>query len=291
MMEGGVFSDFTLLWLVAHQTRLPKGTTDAASCLLEKWSEAAQVRGSRVQKELRGRVRLAINALGQGFLDHPENEHLRARLADGSLEAADYYRRILRMVYRMLFLLVAEERDQLFPEGALARGKSIYAENYSLSRLRERIRLVRGDECHDDLWRSQNVAFGLLERGNPSLGLPALGGGIFDPRMCPDLEGAQFDDAVKEAVRGFSLAPTKSGYRRINYRDLDVEELGGIYEGLLEEQPAIGVGQQAALRPRRRQAQGHRFLLHASGAGAGAHSQRAQTGHPAGAGFRAGHRG
>lgn len=55
------------------------------------------------------------------------------------------------------------------------------------------------------------------------------------------------NDALKAAVRGLSLAPTKSGYRRINYRDLDVEELGSVYESLLDEQPSLRSGAGRAL--------------------------------------------
>ncbi|MEJ5222425.1 MAG: DNA methyltransferase, partial [Tepidiforma sp.] len=250
MMEGGVFADFTLLWMVAHRTRLPRGTTDATSCILERWSEAALVRGARALGDLRIGVEKALQALGQGFLDHPQNQDLRAKLASGELDTIGYYRQLLRIVYRLLFLLVAEERDLIFPADRgdepvearqrRARGRAIYDANYSVSRLRERLRLARGDERHDDLWRAQRVAFDLLRAGNAGLGLPPLGGGIFDPRMCPDFEDAQLrNDALKNAIRGLSLAPTKSGYRRINYRDLDVEELGSVYESLLDEQPAL----------------------------------------------------
>ncbi|MBI2764925.1 MAG: N-6 DNA methylase [Chloroflexi bacterium] len=250
MMEGGVFADFTLLWLVAHRSRLPKGTSDTDACFLEQWYKAALVRGARALGDLRLGVENAIRALGQGFLDHPENEALREKLAAGDLDDVGYYRQLLRVVYRLLFLLVAEERDLLFPrdreeepqaqKDVRARGREIYNDHYSVSRLRERLRLDRGDNRHDDLWRAQRVAFDLLRAGNPNLGLPALGGGIFDTRMCPDLEAAQLrNDALKGAARGLSLAPTKFGYRRINYRDLDVEELGSVYESLLDEQPSL----------------------------------------------------
>ena len=240
MMEGGVFADFTLLWLVAHRTRLPEGTTDATSCYLQKWYDAALVRGTRALGDLRVGVEQAIRALGQGFIDHPANDALRARLASGELDESAYYRQLLRMVYRLLFLLVAEERDLLFPAGSNPRGREIFVENYSVSRLRERLRRERGDDRYDDLWRAQLVAFDLLRGGNEGLGLPPLGGGIFDRRMCPDLDDALLkNDALKGAVRGLSIAPTKSGYRRINYRDLDVEELGSVYESLLDEQPSL----------------------------------------------------
>lgn len=117
MMEGGVFADFTLLWMVAHRTRLPHGTADTNACFLERWYEAALVRGARALGDLRKGVEQAIRALGQGFIDHPGNEALRAKLAAGEIDSAGYYRQLLRIVYRLLFLLVAEERDLIFPAG------------------------------------------------------------------------------------------------------------------------------------------------------------------------------
>ncbi len=240
LMDGGVFSDFTPLWMVANRTRLPAGMTDATSCFLEQWYNTALVRGARALGDLRLGVEQGIRALGPGFLDHPANEDLRSKLAVGELDEVGYYRQLLRVVYRLLFLLVAEERDLLSPPFANPRGAAVYGDHYSVSRLRQRLRLDRGDARHDDLWRAQRVAFTMLRAGNDALGLPALGGGIFDTRMCPDLEGALLrNDALKTAVRGLSLAPTKSGYRRINYRDLDVEELGSVYESLLDEQPSL----------------------------------------------------
>ena len=72
----------------------------------------------RALDNLRDGVTAAIVALGQGLLEHPGNAELRARLLDGRLTGAGYYRQLLRLVYRLLFLLAAEERDLLFAPGA-----------------------------------------------------------------------------------------------------------------------------------------------------------------------------
>ncbi|MCS7001032.1 MAG: type II DNA modification enzyme, partial [Candidatus Kapabacteria bacterium] len=111
MFEGQVYADFALLWLICHQSRVEDAPP--AACWLERWSQAAQDQGVRALDALRNGVEQAIAALGRGFLAHPANGDLRDRLRSGALTAQDYYRQLLRLVYGMLFLLVAEERDLL----------------------------------------------------------------------------------------------------------------------------------------------------------------------------------
>jgi hypothetical protein len=87
----------------------------------------AAVRGStRALDALHEGVTMALKALGQGLLEHQENDALRERLVSGELSVTDYYRQLLRLVYRFLFLLVAEERDLLFTEDVAARLRTIY---------------------------------------------------------------------------------------------------------------------------------------------------------------------
>ena len=240
MMEGGVFSDFVLLWLLTHRTRLPGPSVPPDACYLEQWHQTGLQQGARAYSSLRLGVERAIRELGQGFIEHPQNDALRARAQRGELDAQGYYTQLLRVVYRVLFLLVAEERDLLFPAETSARGRVIYDEAYSVSRLRDR-RLRSGDERHLDLWRTQRTAFDLLRGGNEGLGLSAIGGGVFDPAVCADLEHAELSNRrLIDAIRGLSLARTDEGVlRRISYRDLDVEELGSVYESLLDEEPEL----------------------------------------------------
>jgi len=113
MMDGEVYADFALLWLLCHQSRVE--SDKAVDCWLEKWSQLAREEGTRVLKDLRVGVGKAIEALGRGFIGHPRNDQLREKLHSGTLTKDDFYRQLLRIVYRLLFLFVAEDRELLHP--------------------------------------------------------------------------------------------------------------------------------------------------------------------------------
>src|SRR5207249_9770944 len=106
MMDGEVYADFVLLWLLCHQSRVEAEKPE--ECWLEKWSRTAHEQGTRALDQLRNGVEKAITALGSGFLAHAANNALRERLCSGELNDQDYYRQILRFVYRLLVLLVAD---------------------------------------------------------------------------------------------------------------------------------------------------------------------------------------
>jgi hypothetical protein len=240
MMEGGVYADFALLFVLLHRSRLPKGMTDTSTCWLEQWREAAQREGTRALGDLRAGVETALRSLGRGFLAHPENEALRARLRSGDLSVEEYYRQLLRLVYRLIFMLAAEERELLFPETASPAAEIIYARHYSVSRLRDLAQQCRHGDRHDDLWRGLQVTFDALTHGNAALGLAALNGGLFDAASCADVDQALLSNAdLLDAARGLSLVRTGKTTRRVNYRDMNVEELGSVYESLLDLHPAL----------------------------------------------------
>lgn len=245
MLDGGVYADFVLLFLLLHRTRLAAPGVAPRACWLERWREDAAAQGMRALENLRKGVEAALVALGQGLLEHPANEQLRARLLDGRLTGAGYYRQLLRLVYRLLFLLAAEERDLLFPPGADPTRRAVYSEHYGVGRLRELVGRRRAADRHDDLWRSLTITFAMLrdeEGSGERIGLSALGGGLFDADACPDLDGAIVaNDRLLAAIRGLAFAkdPKTGLTRRVNYRDMDVEELGSVYEGLLELQPVL----------------------------------------------------
>ena len=99
MMDGEVYADFALLWLLCHQSRVEGDRPE--QCWLEKWSRAAQDTGTRALDTLRQGVEDAIKALGRGFLAHQANAALRQKLRDGGqkggLDTQDYYRQVLRL--------------------------------------------------------------------------------------------------------------------------------------------------------------------------------------------------
>ncbi|MBZ0290081.1 MAG: type II DNA modification enzyme, partial [Anaerolineae bacterium] len=133
MMDGEVYSDFVLLWLLCHQSRV-EGERPS-DCWLEKWMKVAEDQGTRALDQLRDGVEAAITALGLGFLEHPANHALRDKLTSGELSAQDYYRQLLRMVYRLLFLFVAEDRDLLLNPAADTPARERYIHYYSTHRL------------------------------------------------------------------------------------------------------------------------------------------------------------
>ncbi len=244
MLEDGAYADFVLLFLLLHRSRLPGVGQAPEECWLERWRAAAEDEGARALDELRAGVDAAIRVLGQGLLEHPANGALRERLIGGGLPVVGYYRQLLRLVYRLLFLLAAEDRVLLFEPDADPRRVEVYRRHYGVGRLRELVEQRRHADRYDDLWRSLQVTFGVL-RGDEAaavLGVKPLAGGLFDAASCPDLDGALVANVpLLDAVRGltwFTERQARRG-RRVNYRDMDIEELGSVYEGLLELQPVL----------------------------------------------------
>jgi hypothetical protein len=83
MMQGEVYADFALLWLLLHQSRVEGERPEL--CWLEKWTQEARQRGARALDQLRDGVEEAITALGSGLLAHPANATLRDKLNSGTL--------------------------------------------------------------------------------------------------------------------------------------------------------------------------------------------------------------
>ncbi len=243
MFEGEVFSDFTLLWLLAHQSRFEAADERTADCWLERWSKSAQEQGTRALEDLRRGVEEAIGSLGQGFLRHPLNGDLKARLKKGDLSTQDFYRQILRLVYRLIFLFVAEDRDLLAPPGASETARERYYKYYSTSRLRDLSVRQRGSR-HHDLYEGLRQVMTLLGSadGCPELAIPALGGFLFDPRTTADLNAAALDNqALLSAVRALAFITDGRTRRAVDFCNLGSEELGSVYESLLELHPLVNM--------------------------------------------------
>jgi hypothetical protein len=239
MMDGELYSDFTLLWLLLHVSRVEAEKPEAS--VLEAWTKAAREEGLRALDTLRDGVEKALEVLGRGFLEEPANRALRERLAAGTLSAQDYYRQLLRLVYRLLFLLVAEDRDLLFAPGAPPLARERYLRYYGLSRLRSLAASRRGSR-HGDLWAGLSLVMKKLgsDAGCPDLALPALGGFLFSEEAMPDLASASLGNAaLLEAVRKVALTLRDGWLRPVDFRNLGAEELGSVYESLLELHPAI----------------------------------------------------
>jgi hypothetical protein len=243
MFDSEAFSDFVALFLLGHQTRFepldPGGRLEA--CWLERWRADAIETGARALGQLRDGVKEAIQTLGTGFLQHPTNADLRARLEPGGgLDLADYHRALLRLVYRLLFCFVAEDRGFLLDPDASDAARSRYATWFSTARLR-RIAMRRRGTRHADLWQALSLVIEGLgsDDGRPELAIPGIGG-LFEDGPVDVVTGQELGNgALLAAIRCLCvIQPKKGGPRRnVDYRNLGAEELGGIYESLLEFVP------------------------------------------------------
>ncbi len=248
MFDGEVFSDFVVLYLTCHQSRFEPRTADGgvADCWLEEWRAFAAETGTRALGALRDGVQSAIESLGTGFLQHPANAELRDRLGSArTLSVADYHRGLLRLVYRLLFVFVAEDRDLLLDPQAAISIRQRYRQWFGTARLR-RVAARRQGTKHDDAWQALRLVLNALGRegGEPELGLPGLGGLFENGALDVTAELQLANDALFAAVRRLGvIRPTGSGpSRAVDYRNLGAEELGGIYESLLELVPTVDSG-------------------------------------------------
>jgi hypothetical protein len=261
IFDGEIFSDFVCMYLLCHASRFsPVDGGGPASCYLEQWRAFAADQGQRALAQLRRGVEQAISLLGTGFLAHPDNQHLRARLdpLSGELRIEDFNRSLLRLVYRLLFWFVAEDRDVLLDPGPddpdietaqrLRLARQRYEAYFSSARLRKLARTRRGGR-HGDLYEAVQVVFDALgsEGGVPQLALPGIGG-IFEtelPQGRPlpldePLAGARLsNEALLGAVRSLAIVTSREGggRRPVDFGNLGAEELGSVYEGLLEQIP------------------------------------------------------
>ena len=249
-------ASFAALWLLVHRSRFGAQGAPATDCALERWRDAGAREGETARERLADQVERALRVLGSGFLE--ANPVLAEKLRSGEAPLSDWFNELLRFVYRLIFIMVAEDRELLHPPNAAAAARTLYADGYSLAALRRHC--VRGAtwDRHHDRYEGMKVAFRALASGEAALALPALGG-LFDADRLPHLESARLrNDAFMEAVYRLSWLSGRSGTAPVNWRAMETEELGSVYESLLELQPQLADGGRAlAFASERVEQKGH----------------------------------
>lgn len=253
IFTDGLFADFAILYRMLHATRLPLTNDKAAESLIERYHQDSLDQGARIREGLSNAVEKAILDFGNGFLGHADNDALRASIASGDLSASEYYQQLLRLIYRLLFLMVIEERDLVFRADAPIAQRDIHRKFYSVARLR-RLSEQRylADPRRYDLWLALQACFRLFEADGPGakLGIAPLAGDLFAPEVLGALAGCMLgNDVLLGCLRSLGLYrhPDSGQLIRVNYAALNVEEFGSVYEGLLEYQPEFA-GDGTALR-------------------------------------------
>lgn len=187
-------------------------------------------------EQVRRAVEVLIQALGK------EDRERSGALLQG-VEPTELYEAGLTIMMRLVFLLSAEER------GLLLMGEEAYESNYAISTLRMQLRQETEEvlERRNDAWSRLLATFRAVYGGieHEMLRLPALGGSLFDPDRFPFLEGRAKgscwrDDSARplpidnRTVVLLLEAIQQYEGRTLSYRALDVEQIGYVYEGLLE---------------------------------------------------------
>jgi len=247
-----LFADFALLYRLLHASRMPVRMEAAGESIIEHYHQDSLEDGSRIRDGLSNAVKSIVLDLANGFLNHPENGSLRqlaaARPAGTEKPfSRDLYQHLLRLVYRLLFLMVIEERGLIYPPDTPRRARDIYDCCYALARLR---RLSEhghfADARHTDAWLALAALFRLFDESGSGkkIGIDPLGGDLFDSRSLGPLAGATLDNAtLLGCLRRLTLFkhPDTGQRMRVNYAALNVEEFGSVYQGLLEFEPAIDI--------------------------------------------------
>jgi hypothetical protein len=232
-------ASFAVLWLLIHRSRFGVADAPATDCALERWRDAGSREGEVARDRLAVQVQIALKVLGSGFLE--ANPDLAAKLKSGEVNLTEWFNEILRLVYRLIFLMVAEDRNLLHPEKAKPEPRKLHAEGYSLATLRAQCFRAATWDKHHDRYEGIKIIFRALAHGQEVLALPALGG-LFSDDKLPHLEIARLRNrAFMEALYRLSWLSDKTGMVPVNWRAMETEELGSVYESLLELQPQLGV--------------------------------------------------
>jgi methylase of polypeptide subunit release factors len=247
MMEESLYAEFALLFRVLHASRMPQKIDAGVESILEFYHQEALASGSRIRERLSLAVETSIKELANGFLLHKENEDLRDAIAKSQVNAKDYYLYNLRIIYRLLFLMVIEERKLIFPltrDKMTEQRREIYYNYYSVQRLCGLVeKMVYVDPKKTDLWQSLKTCFALFEQGKygTKLAIAPLGSGLFAHDSLGMLSDQALDNgAFLKVLQHLVTFENEVGQRvRVNYADLDVEEFGSVYEGLLEYEPQL----------------------------------------------------
>lgn len=225
----------------------------AGLALLPQLVEAARLHQTAVTKSLRLQAREAVEGFVQEVLDHPENaQRLAGR--DNAALPKELWREGLVLVYRLLFTLKLEasaDPARAFSFASTSLWRGTYSPNARLGPIARDV-IESSAETGRLLEDGLRTAFRLFARGVSSseLRISALGGALFGQGTTPLLDSLRWGErAVARLLVSLLWAKQKHGPPlRVHYGTLDVEDLGRVYESLLELEPGIAAEPMCRLR-------------------------------------------
>ena len=206
---------------------------------------------------LKDRVFEGVRICIEGFLAHGPND------LDAAKDLPPVKEQSLILLYRLLFIMYGEDRG-LLPY----RTNRTYRRNRSLSRLRDeiageidKVNFGTGQDFKREvtnLWGHLSDLFDLINKGHKTYGVPPYNGGLFDPDESAFLRDKVLPDwYLARVIDHLGRAPDSehpdAGLFRVDYRDLSIQHLGHVYEGLLELRPYCAREPMVVIRKTARQ--------------------------------------
>lgn len=239
IFETGIdaIDDFKLLFRLLHRTRIEnqfqeKEGEDEQTCLLETFYRKSQDIGVQIGNHLREQVRQAIELLGNGFTEHLPWQEMEPA------EIRELYGEIMNVIYRLLFLMFAEQK------GWLPVHHEVYSKTYSVNALR--LKAERNDNPEDsytDLWEGLKITCRLVAKGHSFPNgeiINAFGGQLFSEAKIKRIEPLPLKNKhLLQAIHRLSFFEDQKIRHKINYTTLAIDALGSVYESLLDFEPSI----------------------------------------------------
>jgi hypothetical protein len=256
---------FRAVWRIFHSSRFVPGAKGVAP--IEKLRDQSRQEGAEIGKELRKQVLEAIRTLGNGFLAADHSGALLAALRADAAMTMQFYEALLRIVYRLLFLLYIDNKPGWTPAA-----DPVWASSYSISRLREQAEeatdALRADG--EDHWEGLKVVFSIIRDGCAEFDIHPYGGELFDDaaltltpmpkslgsmRSVTSMRSVSADEDAPISLTSFTLRnsdllrairlltifenrKTKQVFR-VNFRTIRIDALGSVYEALLDVAPVV----------------------------------------------------
>jgi hypothetical protein len=202
------------------------------NCLLESFHKKSRETGVKVGNKLRDQVIDSIEKLGNGFAENLNPDEFQ----NGKVK--EFYAEILNIIYRLLFLMFAEQK------GWLPVRNIVYSRTYSLNALREMAE--KGNYSHDeehDLWEGLKITFKLVAKGYEFKNgdkINAFGGQLFSDKKITIIKNLSLKNKyLLDAIYYLSYFKLDNLSNRINYANLAIDELGSVYESLLDYEPKL----------------------------------------------------
>ncbi|MDE0556485.1 MAG: Eco57I restriction-modification methylase domain-containing protein, partial [Candidatus Poribacteria bacterium] len=251
--SGAEFDDFLRFYLLFSPVGF--ASTYERKPLIQRAIDGSSEYSIGVGEELKDRVFEALRLCVEGFISRPDN----ALHHEKDLRACQEHGLIF--LYRLLFIMYAEDRG-LLPY----RINRTYTNNRSLARHRDEIAtrldqvssgLRTQDYSQTDvaLWHDLKDLFDLIDRGHKRYGVHAYNGGLFDLEADEFLTQYKLTDwytarILDQLGRVPQPGQPDLGLFRVDYRDLAIQQLGNVYEGLLESHPRYALQDMRVIRAR-----------------------------------------